>query len=133
MPETRMVAKLKATAGVTDLCGERIYPLSVPQGVTYPAIAYQQVGTATFNHSVGTCDFAIARFQVTSYAETYLAAKALNAAVKAALIGWTDGGGTPVIGSSSWQGDTDLAGGPEPGQDEYLRGVASDWTIKFKT
>lgn len=133
MPETRMAAKLKATTAVTDLCGTRIYPLALPQKPTYPAITYQLVGTTPCNHSTGTCDVAWARVQVNCYAETYIAAKALNAAVRTALTGWTDDTGDPVVSMTSWHGQYDLPGGPEPGQDEYLPAVASDWYIQYGT
>ena len=133
MPTTRMVAKLKATSGVTDLCGERIYPVALPHGVTYPAIAYQRVGTTTAGHSTGTCDVAWASVRVTCYAETYVAAQDLAAAVRAALTGWSDQGGTPKVSMTSWHGEYDVAGGEEPGQDEYIRAVAQDWYIQYET
>jgi hypothetical protein len=70
---------------------------------------------------------------VTCYAETYDDAQALAAAVRAALTGWSDDTGTPVVSMTSWHGDYDLGGNEEPGQDDYLHAVAIDWYIQYGT
>lgn len=130
MPETRLVAKLKATAAVTAICGTRMFPLELPQKVTYPAIAYQQVGEDSVGSSTTEADVAFTRIQVTSYAEMYSAAKALNEAVRTALNGWTDAGGTPAVSGCSRAGTYDIPGAAEPGQDKYLYGVAGDFIVQ---
>lgn len=84
-------AKLIATTGVTDLVGTRIYPLELPQDVTYPAIRYQQVSgprSHVMGADTGTVD---GRFQVDAFATTYSGAKALAAQIRLALSRW---GGT---------------------------------------
>lgn len=92
MPYTRMVAKLKATAGVTALVGTRVHPLFAPTN-TLPAIVYEVLSDVPENYSSGATTTKNMRIEVGCYASTYAGAHALADAVEAALSGWTDGSG----------------------------------------
>ena len=134
MPEARMHAKLIATLAVTDLvAAARIRPIRDRQGATGSHITYQRVGTDAVNHSTGGCDVAFARVQVDSWAETYIKAKAIAAVVKAALQGWTDGGGTPVVSMCHWIGDYDLPEGMIDAQDAGDHRVIQEYMIQYAT
>jgi len=133
MAETRMIAKLKATSAVTDLVSTRIRPLLRKQGAALPAITYQRISTIPCNASVGEANVAWARVQVNSFASTYAGAKALAAAVKACLSGWTDTGGSPSVIMSHWEGDSDLPEDVQPGQDLQVHGVAQEYLIEYGT
>ena len=91
---TEMVAVLEATVGVTNLVGQRIYPATLPQGVTLPAIRYQQIDDpAGLTHSGP--DLNHPRIQLTAVASTYASAEAIATALKTALHGkklWGTGG-----------------------------------------
>jgi len=83
--EEALVSILAADGTVSGLVGTRIYPLVVPQNPTLPAVVYQRIsGVREHTHDeVG--DLARPRFQFTSIATTYSAAKALANAVREAL------------------------------------------------
>lgn len=93
MPETRLVAKLKATSAVTTLVSTRIWPGYRKEGTALPAIVYQMVGDNPVNYAGGTTDTAEMRLAVYCLASTYAGAKTLGDAVKTALSGWTDDSG----------------------------------------
>jgi hypothetical protein len=131
--EERLVAKLLATSGVTNLVGARIRPVALRQTDTLPAIVYQRVGTDSVNHATGECNVAFARIQVDCLASTYAAAKTLATAVKAALSGWSDLTGDPDIDLCHWLGDQDMPGDFEPGQDVLTHGVMQDYRIQYNT
>lgn len=63
----------------------RIYPVSMPQDVTMPAVCFQRVSTVPVNDLGGTQDHDWVRVQVDSWASTYSGAKALAAAVRTAM------------------------------------------------
>lgn len=78
-------AQLKDTAGVTSLVGTRIYAGRLPDGESLEAIRMAEVGQQ-HDHLMGADSGVIGeRVQVDSYGNTVAKAKALGAAVKAAL------------------------------------------------
>lgn len=78
-------AQLKATSAVTTLVGTRIYSSRMPTGTALEAIRLAETGQS-HDHLMGADSGVIAeRVQVDSYGNTVAEAKALGAAVKAAL------------------------------------------------
>jgi hypothetical protein len=128
MPETRLVAKLKATSGVTTLVSTRITPGYRKQGTALPAIVYQVYSDRPVNHAGGTTDTSEMRLSVYCMAATYAGSKALAAAVKAAISGWTDSSG------SVWhlESQSDDIGDPMSGQDvpEYYA-INQEYTVWY--
>jgi len=67
--EEALVSHIKAN-GIS-----RIYPLVLPQKVTYPAVTYQKIA-GTFEHSMGgDSGFAYPDYQISCFAKTYKEAK----------------------------------------------------------
>ena len=95
--ETKLVARLKATAGVTALIGTgdaaRVRPQRLRQGEGLPAITYLVASDSLENHSTGATTTREKRIQVNCLAASYDGAIALAAAVEAALSGWNDADG----------------------------------------
>lgn len=90
--ESLVFSRLTGDAGVTDLVGQRVYPLRLPQEPTYPAIMYQRVSTNEAHTHDQAGGLAESRVQFDCLAVTYSQAQALAAAVRAALNGWVDDG-----------------------------------------
>lgn len=96
-----LVARLKAITAVTDLVAGRITPDSRLQGNVLPAITYERVTGVETNHSTGATNTARVRFEVTCWADGYVAAYTLAAAVRgdgaagaeSGLSGWKDANG----------------------------------------
>lgn len=114
MPQTRLVAKLKATSGVTSLVSTRIYPMLRPAGSILPAIAYQVTSNNHVNSAGGTTTTREMRITVDCIAGTYAGAWALADAVRTALSGWVDSS------SCVWHLDDESDGAEVlgPGQEE---------------
>ena len=89
-----LYSRLQAVAGVTTLVSARVYPVRLPQGVTYPAIRYTTIDTQRDSALSADMGLAWPRMQIDSYAQTYLGAKQLATAVRAALkrATWTQDG-----------------------------------------
>jgi hypothetical protein len=92
-PAVLMVAKLKATAGVTALTSTRIWP-DFRQSETLPAVVYEVDSDRPVNSAGGTTGTSEIAIAVTVYAATRTAARALSAAVRTALSGWVDSAGS---------------------------------------
>lgn len=89
--------------------GDRVYPLTLPQGVDLPAVTYQLVGGAGPLHSHGDAQggegptrptFQRSRVQLGCWGESARAAEVLAAEVEAALDGFTGTWGEVPIASA---------------------------------
>jgi len=132
VPETRLYTKLSGTSAVTDLVGTRIGPIRMMQGAANPKIVYNRASTEPVNHSTGTCDVRFCTIHVDCYADTPLGARALSAAVRTALTGWTDAEGSPVI-SMSHQEDEFDSSAVIPGREDGPVTLTQTWLIQYVT
>lgn len=78
---------LTDNAGVAAILAGRVYPVILPQNVTYPALAYQKVTGAPDMALDGESGLTRNRFQIDAYGETYAAVRGLSKAVRTALNG----------------------------------------------
>lgn len=86
MIESQLFTVLSTDAGVIALAGSRIFPMRRPQNMlTTPAIVYQRVATAPDVHLQGESGLDEVRVQCSCWSSTYAGAKALAAAVRAAV------------------------------------------------
>ena len=79
--EEALKTYLQSVAGVSSLVSTRIYPETLPQEPTLPAIKYDIISIER-QHLI---DFATVYIQYTSVARTHLGARALSDAVRKAL------------------------------------------------
>jgi hypothetical protein len=80
-------AKLIGTAGVTALCGTRVYAITAPDGATDAHVIMQQIGSDPASVHSGASGISHRMFQFACFAGSYEAATALRDAVIAALDG----------------------------------------------
>jgi len=91
---TLLRAALTGDTAVAAIVSTRIYPVKLPQTPTYEAISYARVSNTERNGSTALRE---TRFQINCWADTYIKAGALAAAVKTALEGYTNTSQTPGI------------------------------------
>lgn len=115
---------LLAQSGVSTLIGTRMYPNTLPQGATLPAVVYHRIsGTHVESlggiKAAGTC-----RVQLDGYAATRLAADAVGDAIVAALrslsVGQQSIGAGTLVCDVEIQGPRDDQQQPADGSDEWL-------------
>lgn len=85
-PEETVRSVLAAAAGVTALCGDRIYPDEIPQGEPLPAIVFRRAATPfalTLNDTVARAGGVM---RLACWASTRLAAEQLGDAAQLALL-----------------------------------------------
>lgn len=87
--EEAIYSHLIADAGVSALVSSRVYPLTIPQDIALPAIAYQRISGPRTHYHAGPSPVAQGRYQITCQAETYSASKGLANAVRSALDGYS--------------------------------------------
>jgi len=88
---------LLAQSAVSALIGTRMYPLRLPQGVTFPALTYQRIsGSEDVTHS--GAGPARAGMQFDCWGQTQSSVLALASAVRSALSGHRSGmGDSPLV------------------------------------
>lgn len=91
---TILYSRLTTHAGTAALVSNRVYPLALPQAVTRPAITYREISSVPID---GQNRLYRKRLQLSFWAASYDGADALATQGKAALRGYADKGGTPVL------------------------------------
>lgn len=79
---------LSGLAAVTNLIGDRLYPVNLPQNPTYPALTYTQISEISIVAHDGAGDLMMCRFQFDCFALSYAGVKALARALRRALDGF---------------------------------------------
>lgn len=87
--EAALIAKLLATAGVTNLVSTRINWSRRPQGAALPAIVLHRVSGTPDVHHAGASGLVVSRVQVDCWAASYGSAKAVARAVETAVTAQT--------------------------------------------
>jgi hypothetical protein len=83
--EESLFSALTNDAGVSALVSARVYPMSLPQKPTYPAISYQVIADEEHPAMSVNVDTRTVRVQVSCWATSYSGVKSLANAVKSAL------------------------------------------------
>lgn len=125
-----LMAYLKATAGITALVGARIYPLTLPEEPTLPAIVIQRISTPrtlTHDTSGATGDLISPRFQFDAWGTSQAATKAISDALRAALNGKTGAAGGVTLRAAL--ADEEV---PDYNQETGLYRTRSDYIVWFQ-
>lgn len=115
---------LSTNVGVSAIVGTRVYPGTLPQNWTKPAISYQRVSGVRFRNLAGPAGRATPRIQIDCWAESYSGARTLAEAVRSAMDGYAGLMGTTTVGSVVLESDIDFY---EPDTDIYR--VSMDFWI----
>lgn len=101
MIEETLFTRMSTFAGLTALVGARIYPLILPQGVTYPAVTYQRISSEPRESCmVDDAGIVRSRFQITAWGDTFAGVRNIMEQVRQCLQRWTTSGvqGTFLVG-----------------------------------
>lgn len=95
--ESDQYTYLTGVAGLVALISTRLYPQSIPQEPTLPAISYFRVDTpAIYVHNQATAIAETPRFQYDCWATSHANMIAVADALKAELLAWKAAGGRTV-------------------------------------
>jgi len=131
--ETAVRAVLVGASGVTDLVSTRVYPNSAPQSTTKPFIVYEVDTLEPVDALSGHAGLTFAQFTITSWGATYSDAKAVSAAVLAALGDYSGTSDNINIPQASHDSSRDIVYWPEDGSELPVHGVEQDWRITFRS
>lgn len=100
---------LSGYAGLTALIGTRLYPVTLPQGSTLPAVTYQRVSSVRMRTFGAARLGRVVRVQFTVWAASYASRHAIAEELTTALEGY-DGlmGGAGGVVVLAVQGDNEL-------------------------
>jgi hypothetical protein len=83
--EADLFSRLTGFAGVAALVGQKVYPVTLPQGIHYPAISYFRVSSTRPSAMGRDIGIVRARFQVDVWAFDFDSSKAVAEQVRLAL------------------------------------------------
>ena len=86
--ERALYAALTGWPYLSELSGDRVFPLVIPNDAALPAVAYQKTSGARLLGHCGPTGHATARIQVTIQAEQYSEAKEIAAGIRDLLFGF---------------------------------------------
>ena len=116
--------------GVSPIVGVRIYPQELPQESALAALVYERTSLDHIRSNDGATGLATALYDVTSWAETFVAARELADAARLALDGYSGTVGTVKIGFIMLENELDIL--EEPLFDERRRcGVRQQYTVSY--
>lgn len=124
-----MRTRLLNVSAVTTLIGTRIYPLTLPQGVTLPAVRYQRISGNSDEYVGGTTGAASARLQFDIFADTYASGEAVREAIRQAIDQYRGTSSGVFIHSCNAANHMDLFDVPVHGNDVGVYQMVSDYEI----
>lgn len=90
MLETIIKSLLEDNGNITDLVGDRIYPLDGDEGAVEPYIVWQIISAPRDHTMDGVLSLVKARIQITCWANDYLTAANIKETVRVALDNFSD-------------------------------------------
>lgn len=131
--EQAIINQLLATPAIVTLVGQKIYYIGrTPQNVTMPYIVIQSIDDIPDHSHDGYSNLKTTRIQVNSFDDSYLGCKAVDAAIFAALDGFTGvmgGVGGVTVGSCL----VDLSGDFPNDDNPNISGIHTDYMIMYNT
>jgi len=106
--EKVLYTKLSNIAGISDLVGDRVYPMLPGIDEPTPFIVYGKVSKLPTNKMQQTSDLRHTRIQVDVYADDYDSALAVRDLVIPAMERWSDSGTNPIIADTFLENEIDL-------------------------
>lgn len=103
-PEEAIRDRLLAISAVTTLVGTRIYQLTLPQSVTWPAIRVQLISLPIEGTVDGKCSLGIARVQVDAFVDVEAETNPYTAAIALADAIHGNGLSASPTGLHNWGG-----------------------------
>jgi len=116
-----LIARLLTHAPLTALVGQNLFWVRRPQGIQPPLVILRMVSSIPALVMQGERSVEESRVQIDCYAQTYAAARAIAAQVKARL-----GGYSGTVGGTTFQGvfritELDMTEGAETAPDRVMR------------
>ena len=138
--EQAIYTKLSATAGITQYVGMRIRPNGAEQADDWrvaPYLVYTTISEAPVDHLTGYCNLTSAVVQFDAFAASYLDAKAIAKALKAALrdlrnVTVTGAGITTDLRDVHIVGQRDLSEPAGDGSSQYVYRTSTDVSINYR-
>ena len=106
--EEDLRAYLLTLSAITDLIGQRVYFIKLPQDTTFPALTINRISTQRRRSHGGNSNLTRPRIQLTCFAETYLATKAISTQIVNALESYVGTMGSTQVYDSFVENELDL-------------------------
>jgi hypothetical protein len=129
-PEAFLFQRLTTLASVSDLVGNRVFPLIAPTGTAFPLVVYQRTAVARERSLTGNVGTPVVTLQVTTYATSYTTAKQTARAIRLAVDNWTGTAASATIQRTTLTNEYD--GVDMPQDDQMLPYYSVVQTFEFR-
>jgi hypothetical protein len=133
--ESDLVAKLVGHDGVSDLVGSRAYwDGDVPASAAMPYLLLQEIAGTEYDGQSGEGTLVSSRVQLTAWAATRAAAKAVLMAVRDAIARATatTWGSTEIVSCRRQGGYVAIPALSQDGSQAHLFGIATDYELHYR-
>lgn len=127
--EADLIRYMKGHAPLTALVGQRIYPLTRPQGAQSPSITVTRISGNPVYSDEGEAGIQQLRVQIDAWGTTYAQVKSTTEAVRARLSGTrdvTEGDTTFILVDLEDERERQESGS---NMSEYLANISTDWLV----
>lgn len=127
MIEPGLYARLVAQVATVS---SRVYPIRLPQSVTYPALVYRLVSAPRIQTHNGPMGKTFARYDIAAYGTTYATAKAAAEQVRIALDGFSGTMNDVTVANIRHDGERDLHD-PEAENGSGVYFVVGEFVVEY--
>lgn len=123
--------KLLNSAGISSIVGDRVYPVRLPQTVTFPLLVFQSISGKAIKYQSEPTALPRPRYQITCWSNLFEDVVALDLAVLQAIDGKREnwGTGTYVTFIQSCIAESEPLDNPEPETGLFVR--SRDYFIQY--
>ncbi len=122
---------LKEQEPITDIVGQRIFPVQLPRNCQLPALVIHQLTSDHEHHLTGKVGSAIGRVRVSIFARNHGIAVDATEAHRSVLQGFMGMMGEAEIDFVTLESINHISQQPIDGSDEWIFAIHSDYSIKY--
>lgn len=107
MIQAEIIDWLLSRESITDKVNDRIYPVKLPQRISFPAVCYTRISNMRFATHSGQSDLKRVRLQFSVYSKTYTDAVLISREIKDALHCFKGNMGNLQVGAAFLESEND--------------------------
>lgn len=131
MIRASLYAYLSSQTGITNLVGQRIYPVVRPQGVSGDAICFWRTSGGHDHNLTGSSGTAIPSFSIEVLSDSYTQAEIIAEAVREAMQGFSGTMGTTQVKTVILEDEKDAYDAPQDATDAPTFIIALLYRIRY--
>lgn len=127
-----MTTYLEAHSGITAVCGQRVFPVALPQSSARPALTFRRMPKSGHDQRLTSASgTSLATFRLMAWGDSYKSADTLGEAMRQAMQGFSGTWDTTRVDAVILVDDFDDFVDPKDGSDRGYFAVIHDYQIRY--